>query len=82
MRARRILPVIDIGASDPRARFDVLAEHSRLGIYSSDVVCIGLNQQRIGNRARSPPNYTLFRDSSDLEGKKLISLYLSSPVHP
>ena len=82
MRARRILPVIDIGAESAEGRFDVLAEPSRLGIYSSDVVCIGLNHHRLGNRVRSPPNYTLFRDSSDLEGKKLISLHLSSPIHP
>lgn len=52
-------------------RSNVLAERSRLGIDSSDVVCIGLSHHGLGNWVRSPHNYTLLRDSSDHEGKKL-----------
>lgn len=52
-------------------RSNVLAERSRLGIYSSDVVCIGLNHQGLGNWVRSPRNYTRLKYGSDLEGRKL-----------
>lgn len=55
----------------PEGRSNVLAERSWLGIYSSDVVCIGLNHHGLSNWVRSPRNYTPLRDSSNLKGKKL-----------